>query len=442
MKKNRFILVLTFLLAIALIGTGCSSSDTTNEKEPTETAEVVEFNFWAAPNPTQQAYWKDMANAYMNENPNVKINVSPMPESPSSEAGIQSALAAGNAPTISENINRSFAAQLAESKAIVPLNEFDGYDELIETRSMNKTITGWEFADGNQYVLPIYSNAMLFGWNIEILNDLGYQEPPKTYSEVIEVGKKLKEQDPEKFVWARADLSKPTWWARWFDFFMIYNAASDGNSFVQGNEFVADDEAGIKTLQFFDDLSENDLLLTREATDPFETGISLMTDIGPWTYPYWEEKFPDFKYNEDYVLSMPPVPDGVDPKDSKTFSDTKGLVIYSQSSKEQQQAAFDFIKWVYSDPANDLTWFKQTNLPPARDDLSTNEQFASYFEDRPQLKMYAENIPNAIPAIDNENTVEIQELIGKEALNPVVTQEKEPEEAWNDMKEAINGVLK
>ncbi|EGD49917.1 extracellular solute-binding protein family 1, partial [Thermoanaerobacter ethanolicus JW 200] len=63
-----------------------------------------------------------MAEEYAKINPNIKVNVSPMPESPTSEAGIQAALAGGNAPTISENISRGFAAQLVDSKALVPLD--------------------------------------------------------------------------------------------------------------------------------------------------------------------------------------------------------------------------------------------------------------------------------------------------------------------------------
>jgi multiple sugar transport system substrate-binding protein len=444
MKKKGFVKLIALLLAAVLVVTGCQGQNGNQEKNAKDdgAGKVVQFEFWAATNPTQQAFWKKMAEAYMKENKNVKIKVTPMPESPTSEAGIQSAIASGKAPAVSENISRGFAAQLAASRAIVPLDEFEGFDELINKRQMKKTISSWKFADNHQYVLPIYSNAMLFGWRIDILKELGYDAPPKTYSEVIEVGKKLKEKYPDKFLWARGALVKPIWFERWFDFFMLYNAASNGNNFIKGNKFIADDEAGVKTLQFFNDLSKNKLLLTREATDPFETGTSIMAELGPWTFPYWAEKFPEMKFNETYVLSLPPVPDGVDPASSKTFADTKGLVIYASASKEQQQAAFDFIKWVFSDAKNDLAWFRQTNLPPARDDLSTNEAFASYLEENPQLKQYAENIPNAIPPVDNEKTVEIQELIGKEALNPVVKGQKDPKTAWKDMKKAVNGVLK
>ena len=437
MKKFRTYRFLILLFFVALIASGCSSDSSSGEGDG-----KVEFDFWAAPNPSQQVFWEDMAKQYMKENEDVKINVSPMPESPSSEAGIQSAIAAGNAPAISENISRGFAAQLAGSSAVVPLDEFDRYDELLKDRKMEETISTWKFADDHQYVLPIYSNAMLFGWRTDILKELGVDSPPKTYDEVLEVGKKLKEKYPDKFLWSRADLVKPTWWARWFDFFMLYNGASKGNNFVEGNELVADQEAGVATLQFLKDLSDNDLLLTREATDPFETGQSIMVDIGPWTFSAWAEKYPEMKLGETYDLTMPPVPEGVDSENEKTFADTKGLSIYASATKEQQQAAFDFVKWVYSDPEHDLEWFKQTNLPPARDDLSSNEAFASFLKEHPELQKYAENIPNAVPPIDNEKTVEVQELIGKEAVNPIVKGEKSPDQAWSDMTDAIKKVLK
>ncbi|WP_173915416.1 extracellular solute-binding protein [Halobacillus sp. Marseille-Q1614] len=437
MKKLLNLRLFVLMFASLFVVAGCQSGESSGDGSSEDG--TVEFEFWAAPNPTQEQFWDNMAQQYMEENEDVKINVSPMPESPSSEAGIQSAIAAGNAPAISENISRGFAAQLAESNAVVPLNEFEGYDELIDERQMTETMSTWTFTEDQQFVLPIYSNAMLFGWRIDILNELGFEEVPKTYDEVLEVGKKLKEEYPEKHLWARADLVKPTWSARWFDFFMLYNAASEGNGFVEGNEFTADDEAGVETLKFFQDLSENELLLTREATDPFESGDSIMMDLGPWTFSYWDERFPEMEQGETYELAMPPVHDG---EESTTFADTKGLSIYASASKEQQQAAFDFVKWVFSDAENDLEWFEATNLPPARDDLATNETFTSFLEENPELKQYADNIPNSVPPMDSPQTAEIQELIGTEGLNPVVNGEKDAEKAWEDIKAAINGVLK
>lgn len=181
--------ILVFVLVASLLS-GCGTS-TKSENEASQTSKegVVTIDFWAAPNPPQQTFWKQMAEEFSKVNPNIKVNVSPMPETPSSEAGIQAALAGGNAPTISENISRGFAAQLVDSKALVPLDSMDGWNDIIKSRNMEDTIQAWKFADGHQYVLPIYSNAMLFAWRIDILKQLGYDEPPKTYSQIIELGK-------------------------------------------------------------------------------------------------------------------------------------------------------------------------------------------------------------------------------------------------------------
>jgi multiple sugar transport system substrate-binding protein len=441
MKIKKAAAVL-FSASLALGGLSACSTGNSSATSSTSKSGVTTIEFWAAPNPTQQVFWKQMADEFDKENPNIKVNVSPMKESPTSEASIQSAIAGGSAPTMSENINRGFAAQLADSKALVPLDTLDGFDKVKQSRNMENTMKGWKFADGHQYVLPIYSNAMLFGWRLDILKQLGYNEPPKTYSQMLDVAKKLKEKFPDKYVWAKADLADPTAWKRWFDFFMLYDAASNGNKFVEGNKFTGDEKAGQQVLSFVNDLRKDNALLTRQAQDPFESGLGIFVDVGPWTIPYWAQKFPNMKYNETYTLTPPPVPDGADTSNVKTFADTKGLVIYASATKEQQKAAMKFIQWVYSNPKNDLTWLEKTSLPPARDDLSTNDAFKSFFDKNPALQPYAAAVPNAIPPMDNAKYNDLQTIIGQQAFNPVVKGEKDPNTAWTDMQKAIEGALK
>lgn len=441
MKKKLAGILAATMMVSALTACATKSGDT--KQQPNQAAGgVTTIDFWTSPNPPQQAYWTAIAKEYEAVNPKVKVNVSPMKETPSSEANIQSAIAGGSAPTMSENISRGFAAQLAGSKAIVPLETLNGWNDVLSGRNMTNTIGSWKFSDGHQYVLPIYSNAMLFGWRIDILKQLGFNEPPKTYSQMMDLAKKLKAKYPDKYVWAKADLADPTAWKRWFDFFMIYDAASDGNKFIEGNNFTGDDKAGVATLQFFDNLRKEKALLAENVTDPFETGTSVFSDLGPWTFNTWAEKYPEMKYNETFALSAPPVPDDVKADHPKTFADTKGLVIYASAPKEKQQAAMDFIKWVYSDPKHDVQWFEKTNLPPARDDLTKNDSFKPILDKNPALKMYAEYVPFAVPPMDNAKYNDLQTIIGQAALNPVVRGEKDPQTGWNDMKKAIQEGLK
>ena len=108
-------------------------------------ASAQEVAFWSAPNPAQTQFWEGMAEAYREVAPEVTVTVTPIPETPSSEAAILASLAGGNSPTISENIFIGFGAQLFNAEAVVPLNTLPGWDELIAARSAETAIEAWRF---------------------------------------------------------------------------------------------------------------------------------------------------------------------------------------------------------------------------------------------------------------------------------------------------------
>ena len=401
-----------------------------------------DVTFWSAPNPAQTQFWEDMAAAYKEVAPDVNITVTPIPETPSSEAAILASLAGGNAPTISENIFIGFGAQLYNAEAIVPLNTLPGWDELLAARDARTAIETWAFPDGNYYIFPIYTNPMLFGWRSDELANLGIETPPRTYSEVLDVCATLKESDPNKFLLARTDLVTNVWWQRWFDFFTLYDAASNGAPFITGTEITADDAAATEVFDFYQRFNAGGCVLTREVQTPFETGNSIWSDLGPWTFSGWAETFPDLTLGEEFVLTDPPVPDDApEGEPVYTFADAKGLVLYSSAPEDARAAAWEFVRWVFSDPQHDLTWFQTTNLPPTRDDVSSNEVFASFLQENPALTQYAEAIPYAVPPIVNENFSDIQTALSDEGLIPAVNGDKTPEQAWEDAKAAMQALL-
>ena len=94
---------------------------------PAMADDVITVDFWTAPQQVQYDYWEAKAQAF-NETKTevngkiVEVKVQQMPETPSSEAGIQNAIATGTAPAVSENINRGFAATLAASEVVYDLS--------------------------------------------------------------------------------------------------------------------------------------------------------------------------------------------------------------------------------------------------------------------------------------------------------------------------------
>lgn len=438
MKMKKLLFGISSILAGTILLTGCGGNS--GETDSGSSDGKTKITFWAAPNPTQLNYWEEMAEAFEKENEDITVEVSQMKESPSSEATIQSAIASNTAPTLSENINRSFAAQLAASQAILPLDKQSQFDGIVEKRTMSQTIDSWQFSDGSQYVLPVYSNPILFGWRLDTLKELGFDQAPKTYSELLAVVEKLKGTD--KALWAKKDLTDPTAWMRWFDFFPLYDAASNGGNFVEDNKYVADEQAMGEVFDLMSTLAEAKVLRTGEATDPFENGDSIMTDLGPWTFPNWEEKYPELKFGENYTVTPPVVPDSLsDEEHISTYADAKGIVMYAQATEEEQAAAMKFLDFVYSDENNDMRLLELTSLIPARDDATENDAFKAYFEENPAMKVYAENVPYAVPAMDNEKYNDIQQVFGEQAWVPVLRGEKEAKTAVTDAKKAVEGAL-
>lgn len=436
MSIKKIAALLSSVLMVTGLLAGCGASGNSGKSGKTE------ITFWSAPNPPQTKFWKTMANDFEKKNPNITVKVTQMKESPSSEATIQSAVASHTTPTMSENITRSFAAQLAASKAIIPLNKLSGVQTVVKNREMTKTVKGWTFSDNNQYVLPVYSNPILFAWRLDTLKKLGYSEPPKTYTEFLQVGKKLKAMDADKYMWAKPALADPTSWQRWFDFFLLYHAASNGNPYISGQKFVANAKAGKEVLTFMDQMRKEKLLLIKQSTDPFETGTALMADNGPWSFPNWAEKYPKLKYGKTYTLAAPPVPDSMkNVEHPYTYADSKGIVIYASATAAQKKAAVKFMNFVFSNPKNDLTFLKTTNLIPARDNAAGTKAFTAFFNSNPGLKVYAENVKYGVPAMDNKNYNDLMQIIGVQAFNPVVRGQKSPTKAWNDLVKAEKEAL-
>ena len=74
--------------------TGSNASETSQSQESTAgTGEVVEVDFWSAPNVDQYNFWTKKANEFNEagielDGKKIEVKVQQMPESPSSEAGI------------------------------------------------------------------------------------------------------------------------------------------------------------------------------------------------------------------------------------------------------------------------------------------------------------------------------------------------------------------
>ncbi|MBM7558245.1 ABC transporter substrate-binding protein [Marinitoga litoralis] len=392
--------------------------------------------FWTAPNPNQEAFWKKLVAEYEKQNPDIDIEWTTIPAAGSSEEAILSAIASGRTPDICTNIFSGFAAQLIELDQLVELNKLPGFNDLISVRKMENIIKGWEFM-GKSYVLPIYSNPILMWWRKDILKEYGWEKPPRTYSEIYKLSKQFvvpKEKYTMRVVAGR------NWWDRWFDYITYYYAASEGKPYIDLKKYKAvyNNDAGIKVAKFFETMFKNGWTAVDLGNAPLYNGVILASLKGPWEIPYAENQFPEVLKNIE--ITPPVVPDDYPEKNPiYTFADTKGLVIF-KSSKHQKEA-WDFVKWVFSNPEYDRLWLEMTKMPPARGDLLENKLFTEFFNNNPLAAEYAKYVAYAVPPALISKTVEVQDEMTYSLIEPLMYGKSDAESAIKESIKKINRII-
>lgn len=420
MKKKLVAMVLMAAMAVGMLG-GCGKKE----------AEVLKVDFWSAPNQAQYDYWLAKANAF-NETKTevngkvVEVEVQQMPESPSSEAGIQTAISTSTVPAASENINTGFAAVLAESGVVYDIQDEAWFQDIVKNRAMESAIEGWAI-DGKQYVIPLYINPMAFQWNVKALNALGFDNPPKTQAEyeaviaafAAERDGKMAELGVTHTFYRPALIRADQWWERWYDFQMVYQSYNGGGSWVEGNTLALNKDAVVKAFEFIGDLGNT--IMTGELTTIWTADeVPILFSINaPWEISQLKEAGKE--YGVDYVYGPTIVENEGDT--AYSYADSKGLVFYKHDSisQDEHDGAVAFVSWVYNAENSaqaDLEWLNATNMMPVRGDFAENEAFAPVIEELPALKGLADYIPNAIPSMSHSKMTEIQTALTEAGLAP------------------------
>lgn len=443
MKKMKKLAALSMAAAMAVSLAACggesagasseASGETAAESTATASGEVIEVDFWTAPQQVQYDLWESWAVEFNATNTQVngktvQVKVQQMPESPSSEAGIQNAIATGTAPAVSENVNRGFAATLAASGVVYDLSEEDWFNEVIEARQMGDTMDAWAI-DGKQYVLPLYVNPMTWQWNTKALDAMGY-EVPTTLAEFQEI---MDNFDAKKDDLAavgvthsfyRPSLVRPDqYWDRWSDFMMIYDGLSGGKSIVEGDTLTMDRDAAIQAMEVIGDFG-NSLQQGELSSIWVEAQPSVLVTINaPWEISLYHEN--NKVYGVDYEYGPALVQNEGDTP--YNYADSKGLVFYKTDdiSEEEHLGAVEFVKWCYNaenSAQSDLEWLEATTMLPVRGDLNTNEAFADIMAEYPELAALAEWVPCSIPGLATDKDADIWTAFTEACTSPYVNE--------------------
>ena len=420
--KNIWIGILVLFLF------GCSSSDEKKE---------YELLYWSSNNTHEIEFAQMIVEQWNQAHPDAKVKYQPVPEGQSSEEIILAAVVGGTTPDIYSNMWQGDVEIYAESGSLVALDTLDGFAKYIYNRCDTSVIIENTSLDNHIYQIPWKINPIMMIYNKNHIKDLGLNNAPSTYSEYFDAAEKFKlDKDGDGYIdqWFGYSEVLVTWWQRFFDFYPLYLAASGGQTLLKNNKANFDNEYAVTVFKFLRELYEKqyfpqERLAARQ--DAFLSGTIVSRFTGPWEIAHAEKYKPE---GFEYGFQKIPVPSDFEGP-VYTYGDPKNIVIFNTCSKPD--LAFQFVKF-FASKKNDFNLLKITAQYPRRKDLLTDSLFVNYFEENPELSVFAEQAKYVKGTDASPVLKEVFDIISQEYEACVIYGTKSPEEAIKDAAFAVN----
>ena len=423
----KYLTILAVFITVTTMVMSCHSSKAENDTK--------NISYWTAPSLELSKFESKVVEEWNLSHPDSRIDWKTIPAGTTSEEVLLTAIATRTGPDICSNIFGGFAAQMADAKVLVALDTMPGFWDVMEKRKMTNIIRNNWFYNGHVYVVPVYVNPEMIWYNKKMLDKLEVTKLPRTYSEFFTLLDQV--CTTQKVYGLTVDISSK-WYKRWFDYLTLYAAAAGGEPYinVKEKEALFDNQAGIAVTEFFFNVFEKGYAPRFDIQDGFQKEMFLASIKGAGDITRTKRMYPDL----EYVIAPLVVPDYY-PVNAPvyTLAESKGMVLFNTSRKKGE--SWDFMKWYFSG-GHDSLWLELTNFLPAREDLIDNPIFIEYFNDNPDIKLYAEALDFSVPLVLTPQTVEIQTILNRELWQPIIFGLKSPAIASRDANQTIQRILK
>jgi len=425
------------LLAGVLLLAGCHRPAPTLGPEDGK----VRLVYWTAPNPDELALARELVAEWTAAHPDVEVIVQPIPAGQSSEEVLLAAVAAGTTPDLCSNIWPGIVEDFVEAGALVPLDRFPDFDSLLEARIPETVREPFRSRDGHFYQLPWKTNPVMMFYNVQLLREVGFERPPRTYGEYLEAARRVTANtDGDGLIdrWMGYRDIRPIWWQRYFDYYAFYIAASGGRTlFDRQGRLAVDTAASNRVFDFFARLYAMGAFpkaVWTSAGSRFLKG-QLATDFtGPWHLIWLEKNAPP---TLRYDVAPIPVPDNHEGP-VYTYGDYKNIVIFSTT--RHPDVAWRLARFLVSREA-DRRLLERTRQIPVRRGLLDDPYFASVFEKYPILRRFAEQAAYTRSVDSAPDLKEILDAFAQEFEAAAVFGVRSPAEATRRALRRIQMIL-
>lgn len=211
------------------------------------------------------------------------------------------------------------------------------------------------------YGLPVDANSMAFFYNTKLWKRAGLKETPKTWSEFIEAGKKLRAAGIEPFV---AHFYGQQWENHtfWMNYAFAYLGTEGFSDLIFGKVKFSDPRV-IKSFKIFEDMRKANIYMNGITSgilgeDIFPQDKVAMWWFGSWEIGVWKQTAPEF---QDYDVFAPPKP--ADAPNQPYLPGGPGAAITVNAKSKNVEAAVKFVKFLTGKQAQILYAESSQNIP-------------------------------------------------------------------------------
>ncbi len=421
MSKIKIFIMLQLCFALMIGSTGCGG-----HKEAKPKADVV---IWHWMTDRQDAFEK-LALQYLEET-GVKVAFETYAPTDVYKSKISAAATANLLPDVFNPIaDKKEVASYIKAGFIADLTEDMNKDGWKET-FFEKALTQNTFEAGNEwdvqpgiYAVPLDVNSLMIYYNKDLFTQAGLdpENPPATWPEFIEAGKKLREANIQPFTsgfgegWLIGAFAQSYQWNLF---------GRDGVLQTLEGEIPYTDPRWVRIFRLFEEMKDNKLfasgivtMVNKDAERSFATGKAAMAFNGSWGVNVYYSMNPNLNYG---VIPPPSLPEAKFPM---LMFGGEGSSLFVNASSPNKQKAIDFLKWMTQVKPQVFLAEETLNIP-------SNKNAANDLP--PVLKIFSENIKNTFESLPKIETWQVTNFININ-LQSVIIGERTPEAAAKEVQ--------
>lgn len=363
------------------------------------------------------------------QNPGIKIKVLQIAWIAAHEKLI-TAYASETLPDVFQ-LGNTWIPEFESLKSIEPLNNYIAQSKIISEKNYFSGIWNTNVMDSIVYGIPWYVDTRVLFYRKDILKSVGYENPPRTWNELYDVSKKIKNKLNDKNKYA---FFIPTnEWLPFIAFGMQNGSELLKNNNCYGNFSGEKFKEAMNYLSrfYYEGLSPVDMQQLMNIFQGFEEGFYSLYITGPWNVAEFQKRLPA-KMQNDWMTAPLPSPTS----DYPGYSLPGGSSLVLNSLSENKKAAWKWIEFL-SKKETQLEFYKMVSSLPSvveawKDSSFANNIYMKAFYDQLQKTKPTPKIPEW-EQIVFQKIQQYAELIARKKMTV--------DEAMKKLDDNVNNIL-